>query len=355
MRCRISSSPHDRGPSRALPPRCNAPLNAHSADTPAARGEGERAVNSSQGRGFCHAETGALLAGEAAWERRELEEKANRDGPKKAGALAEWTKWQPRAIQPCLQTNCRGISDSLVIGSAIREHGTKLGDSSVGVDFNLSGDPRVAAIERRTVDLIDAVEATSGENPSSKIARLKALATTGVEASSVQAIKAATQSGRRATRFVTCRRLVDPALRAEALHATLAARLDGCPSRDPKTTRRRVAPRSKTGARLTPPIFSPRHAGRATAPDAAACRRPPVGPADRLDGDPPATDSTPLRRSPSCSHKRLETSRLRSAFPSRTKPPNAAAPEHPRIYAFRPPPNPLHRTPRRIATKPNSP
>ena len=33
-----------------------------------------------------------------------------------------------------------------MIGSAIREHGTKLGDSSVGVDFNLSGDPRIAHI-----------------------------------------------------------------------------------------------------------------------------------------------------------------------------------------------------------------
>ena len=172
---------------------------------------------------------------------------------------------------------CRGISDSLVIGSAIREHGTKLGDSSVGVDFNLSGNPRIADIERRAADLTDVVETIGGENPPSKIAGFKVLAATEFAASTVRASKASTQSERHATGFVTGR-LVDPAPRAEALHATLAARLDHCPPHDPRTTRRRVAPRSKIGARLTSPTSSPCHTERARAPDAAARWRRPAGP-----------------------------------------------------------------------------
>ena len=198
-------------------------------------------------------------------------------GTENAAALAEWAKSQPREFRACLPMNRRGISDSLVIGSAIREHGTKFGDSSVGVDFSSSGDPHIACITLPAADLIDAIETIGSENPPRKIARLKALATTDIEASVMWAAKAATRSERRVTRFVTCR-LVAPTPRAEALLATPAARLDRCPPRDPNPRRRRRAPRTKAASRHTSSTSSPHHAGHARAPDAAARWRRSTGP-----------------------------------------------------------------------------
>ena len=153
------------------------------------------------------------------------------------------------------------------------------GDSRVDVDLNPSGAPRIADIKRRTVDLIDTVETTGGENPSGKIARMKVLATTGVEASTVRASKAATQSGHRTTRIVTCRRLVAPAPSGEVQHVWPAAPHDRCPPpRDLNPTRRYAALSAKTASRHTPSISLLRHAGLARAPDAAARWRRSPGP-----------------------------------------------------------------------------
>ena len=214
-----------------------------------------------------------------------------------------------------------------------------LGDSRVDVDLNPSGAPRIANIERRTVDLIDAVEAIGGENSPSNIARLKTLATADVQASTVRASKAATQSRRRTTRFVTGR-LADPTPRREALRATPANRLDGCSSRDPKTTRRRVAPRSKTGAQLTSPTSSPCHTGRARAPDAAArWRRSP---------DPHAASRRPHPRLPRRPYAALLRAHIGASrdpvtvpLPRNVRPPNTAAPQYPCKSAL----GPLHAHP----------
>ena len=173
--------------------------------------------------------------------------------------------------------NCRGNSDSLVIGSAIREHGTKLGDSSVGVDFNLSGDPRIAHINRRAAGLFDAIKMIGGENPPSEIVRLKLRAMTVMEAGVMRAAKSAAQPRCRVTRLVTCR-LVAPDPSVEAPHATLAARFDRCLPRDPNPTGSRLAPRTKTVSRHTSSTSSPHHAGRARAPDAVTRLRRSSGP-----------------------------------------------------------------------------
>ena len=88
--------------------------------------------------------------------------------------------------------------------------------------------------------------------------------------------------------------LATPAPHVEVPHTTPAARLDRCPPRDPNPTRRCVAPRTKTASRHTPSTFSPRHTGRATAPDAAArwrCSSGPQAASTRLH---PRTASTPL-------------------------------------------------------------
>ena len=212
-----------------------------------------------------------------------------------------------------------------------------LGDSRVDVDLNPSGSPRIANIKRRTVDPIDAVEATGGENPSSKIARLKALAKTGVEASTARASKAATRSGHRTTRIVTYRRLVAPAPSGEVQHASSAVPHDCCPPpRDPNPTRRRVELGTKTASRHSPSISLPRHVGPTRGPDAAARWRRPAGPLARRDEAPPASDSTPLRGSLSCPQERLETSRPQ-ASPCHARPPNTAAPQYPCKLAPGPP------------------
>ena len=173
--------------------------------------------------------------------------------------------------------NCRGESDSLVIGSAIREHDTNLGVTRVSIDFGPSGDPHIDCIKLRAADLIDAIEMIGGENSSSKIARFRALAMTDIEASVMWAAKAATQSGCRVTWLVTCR-LVARTPRAEAPVATPAARLDRCSPRDPNITRRRVAPRVETVSRHTSSTSSPHHGGRARATDDAARLRRYAGP-----------------------------------------------------------------------------
>ena len=257
----------------------------YSADTPAARGEGERTVNNSQGSGFCHAETGALLADEAAWERRELEEKANRDGTGECWSSRRVDEMATRCNTALLADGLHGISDSLVIGSPIREHGTKLGDSSVGVDFNLSGDPGVADIERRAAGLVGTVETIGGENPSSKIARFKALATTECEAGAMWTAKAAPQSGCPVTRLAT-RRLVAPATGGEALRATqpLASTAARLAIRKPRVGASYPVARPARGSPRRPPH-------RAT-PDAQEPRTPPLAGADRPTRRPPQRGPT---------------------------------------------------------------
>ena len=198
-------------------------------------------------------------------------------GTKNNGALAEWTNWQTRAIQPCLRMSCAVLAIRAAIGAAIREHGIALGDSRFGVEFNPSRNPRIADIKRRAADLIDAIETIAGENRPSEIARFKALTVTDIGAVAMWTAKAAAQSERRVTRLVTYR-VVAPAPHVEVPHTTPAARLDRCPPRDPNPTRRCVAPRTKTASRHTPSTSSPRHAGRAKAPDAAARWRRPPGP-----------------------------------------------------------------------------
>ena len=173
--------------------------------------------------------------------------------------------------------SCAVLAIRAVIGAAIREHGIALGDSRFGVDFNPSRNPRIADIKRRAADLIDAVETIAGENRPSEIARFKALTVTDIGAVAMWTAKAAAQSERRVTRLVTYR-VVAPAPHVEVPHTTPAARLDRCPPRDSNPTRRCVAPRTKTASRHTPSTSSPRHAGRAKAPDAAARWRRPPGP-----------------------------------------------------------------------------
>ena len=223
-----------------------------------------------------------------------------------------------------LADGLHGISDSLVIGSAIREHGIDLGDSRFGIVSNPFRNPRIADIKRRAADLFDAIETIGDEDPPSEIARLKLRAMTDIEAGAMRAAKSAAQSGRRVTRLVTCR-LVARAPRVDVPHVTRA---------DLLTAPRRTRQSSSRRRPLAPP-------GRS---------------AVRLDEEaPPATAATPPSGFPSCPHKRLETSPPHPASPGRTKPPNAAAPEHTRICAFRPPRGPLHRTPRRLATRPKPP
>ena len=248
-------------------------------------------------------------------------------GTKNSGALAEWTNWQTRSIQPCLRMSCAVLAIRAVIGAAIREHGIALGDSRFGVDFNPSRNPRIADIKRRAADPIDAIETIAGENRPSEIARFKALTVTDIEAVAMWTAKAAAQSGHSVIQRVTCR-LVPPAPRVDVPHVTRADLLDLL------TAPRRTRQSSSRRRPLAPP-------GR---------------PAVRLDEEaPPATAATPPSGFPSCPHKRLETSPPHPASPGRTKPPNAAAPEHTRICAFRPPRGPLHRTPRRLATRPKPP
>ena len=127
-----------------------------------------------------------------------------------------------RAIQPCLRMSCAVLAIRAAIGAAIREHGIALGNSRFGVDFNPSRNPRIADSKRRAADLIDAIETIVGENPPSEIARFKALTVTDIEAVAMWTAKAA--------------------------------------------------------ARGTPSTSSPRHTGRATAPDAAARWRRSSGP-----------------------------------------------------------------------------
>ena len=151
-----------------------------------------------------------------------------------------------------------------------------LGDSCFGVGLTTLGALRIADIKRRAVDPINLV---GGERPLGESARLKASAKTNIEARVMWAVEASVQSRRRTTRFVTgC--LADPAPRVEVLLSTPAARLNRCPPHDPNTARTCAAPRSKTGVRLTSPTSSPRHIGRARAPDTAARWRRPSGPQD---------------------------------------------------------------------------
>lgn len=155
-----------------------------------------------------------------------------------------------------------------MIGAAIRKHDTNLGETRVSTNFGPSGDPRIACIKRRAADLIDANETIGGENPPSKIARFKALVTMDTEASVMWAAKAATRSGRRATRFVTCR-LVAPTPRAEALLATPIARLDRArEGRKPSATAPSSAP-ARTSARRARPRPRAPGGGRRRRPAAA--------------------------------------------------------------------------------------
>ena len=86
-----------------------------------------------------------------------------------------------------LADGLHGISDSLVIGSAIREHGIDLGDSRFGIVSNPFRNPRIADIKRRAADLFDAIETIGDEDPPSEIARLKLRAMTDIEAGAMRA------------------------------------------------------------------------------------------------------------------------------------------------------------------------
>ena len=178
-----------------------------------------------------------------------------------------------------------------MIGAAIREHDTNLGETRVSIDFGPSGDPRIACIKRRAADLIDANETIGGENSSSKIARFRALAMTDIEASVMWAAKAATQSGCRATRFVTCRQ-VAPSPRAEAPLATPAARLDGCLPRDPNSRHRRLVAWAETTLSTSspPPALRQRLQRPHGTPSSDPCRALP-----RLHGATRASESHPAR------------------------------------------------------------
>ena len=216
-------------------------------------------------------------ARQLAWrERRELEEKASRDKNGECCSSRRMDEIATTSNPALLADGLHGISDSLVIGSAIREHGTNLGDNRVSVDVNPSRNSRIADIKRRAADLFDVIETIGDEDPPSEIARLKLRAMTDIETGAIRAAKFAAQSGRRVTRLVTCR-LVARAPRLEALRATPAACLDRCRPRDPNPTPGCVAPRAETASRHTLSTCSPHHAGRAKASDAAARWRRPSG------------------------------------------------------------------------------
>lgn len=77
------------------------------------------------------------------------------------------------------------------------------GEYRVGISFNPSGDDMVGKIKRMSADLIDLIESVpmpqyaddeeiDGQH-CSEIARLKALAQTGIETAAMYAVKAATK------------------------------------------------------------------------------------------------------------------------------------------------------------------
>ena len=162
--------------------------------------------------------------------------------------------------------------------------------------------------------------------------------------------------GERARGAPVTRCLATPAPRVEVLRATPADRLDRRPPQGlapracslarlekPDATRRSAAPRIATTPQPSPsplldPLTVPHRARRS--PTRRRSMAPPGRPAGRLDEVPPATSPTPLRGSPSCPHKRLETSRPHPAFPGRTKPPQTAARRNPCIYSPRSPRKP---------------
>ena len=71
-----------------------------------------------------------------------------------------------------------------------------LGERRTGIDFNPSGDDRIAGIKRHAAAAIDAV-ADIPDDGDSEIRRLKAVAQTEIEGAAMWAVKAAARSAER--------------------------------------------------------------------------------------------------------------------------------------------------------------
>jgi hypothetical protein len=70
-----------------------------------------------------------------------------------------------------------------------------LGEYRVGISFNPSGDELVNKVKRAAADLIDLISSIDYYNEG-EVARLKALAMSGIEEGAMWAVKAATKSER---------------------------------------------------------------------------------------------------------------------------------------------------------------
>lgn len=68
-----------------------------------------------------------------------------------------------------------------------------IGEYRVGVDFNPSGDPRVADIKAKAAALIDAIDQLDVSETGGEAVRLKALGMTNAEDAAMWGVKAATK------------------------------------------------------------------------------------------------------------------------------------------------------------------
>jgi hypothetical protein len=66
------------------------------------------------------------------------------------------------------------------------------GEKAVGLTFNPSQDPTVAAIKRLCADLIDEIHELRTNQPNSEIARMASVAITEIQTGQMWAVKAAT-------------------------------------------------------------------------------------------------------------------------------------------------------------------
>jgi len=66
------------------------------------------------------------------------------------------------------------------------------GEKAVGLTFNPSQDPTVAAIKRLCADLIDEIPELRTNQPNSEIARMASVAITEIQTGQMWAVKAAT-------------------------------------------------------------------------------------------------------------------------------------------------------------------
>jgi hypothetical protein len=66
------------------------------------------------------------------------------------------------------------------------------GEKAVGLSFNPSQDPTVAAIKRKCADLIDEIHELRTNQPNAEIARMASVAITDIQSGQMWAVKAAT-------------------------------------------------------------------------------------------------------------------------------------------------------------------